>query len=169
MPRANHCLVNYLVYTCTACASCQAHEKLSIGEMARSMYSRSTLIQGQPHERAAPSGFGHFPNLRPPYYFVLVFHIFVLFNLCSIYYFITHISIINPLQIDIPAQPQTKTPCTSTHRTIMSLTLGCLAITTFCYINFLQIAEVLASNKIVGDAAYIHFNIQERYNQFCGF
>ena len=162
-----------LVYTCASCASCQAPGKLSIGrnDEAWSMYSRSTLIQGQLHEGAAPSvsGFGHFPNLRPPYYFVLVFHIFVLFNLCSIYYFITHISIINPLQIDIPAQPQTKTPCTSAHRTIMSLTLGCLAITTFCYINFLQIAEVLASNKIVGDAAYIHFNIQERYNQFCGF
>ena len=137
------------MYACASCASCQAPGKLSIrqnGE-ARSMYSRSTLIQGQPHEGAAPSGFGHFPNLRPPYYFVLIFHIFVLFNLCSIYYFITHISIVNPLQIDIPAQPQTKTPCTSAHRTcmIMSLTLGCLAITTFCYINFLQIAEVLVT------------------------
>ena len=137
------------MYTCTSCASCQAPGKLSIGQNgeAWSMYSRSTLIQGQLHEGPAPSGFGHFPNLRPPYYFVLIFYIFVLFNLCSIYYFITHISIVNSLQIDIPAQPHIKTPCTIAHRThtIMSLTLGCLAITTFCYINFLQIAEVLVT------------------------
>ena len=62
------------------------HLVLSV-EIFHSVYSRSTLIQGQPYEEAAPGGLGHFwvwDFLKHPtilFSHVFIFHISVLFNL----------------------------------------------------------------------------------------